>query len=137
MQTTTVSSLPQPQFSRAGIIWLKLAVVYLIVGISLGIAMGASQNFTLRPVHAHINLLGWTTMALAGLIYSVFPKAGESRLARLHFWLLNLALPVMMGALSMLLFGHVGIAPLLAVSEIIAALAIVAFAANLFLNLKQ
>ena len=137
MQTTTVSSVPQPQFSRAGIIWLKLAVVYLIVGISLGIAMGASQNFTLRPVHAHINLLGWTTMALAGLIYSVFPKAGESRLARLHFWLLNLALPVMMGALGMLLFGHVGIAPVLAVSEIIAALAIVAFAANLFLNLKQ
>lgn len=138
MQTTTVSSsLPQPAFSRAGVIWLKLAVLYLILGISLGIAMGASQNFTLRPVHAHINLLGWTTMALAGLIYSVFPQAGESRLARLHFWLLNLALPVMMGALSMLLLGHVAVAPVLAISEIIGALAIVAFAANLFLNLKQ
>jgi hypothetical protein len=137
MQTTTVSSVPQPQFSRAGIIWLKLAVLYLILGISLGIAMGASQNFTLRPVHAHINLLGWTTMALAGLIYSVFPKAGESRLARVHFWLLNLALPVMMGALSMLLLGHMAIAPVLAISEIIGALAILAFAANLFLNLKQ
>ena len=137
MQTTTVSSLPHPQFSRAGIIWLKLAVLYLIFGISLGIAMGASQNFTLRPVHAHVNLLGWTTMALAGLIYSVFPKAGESRLARLHFWMLNLALPVMMGALTMLLLGHMAIAPVLAISEIIGALAIVAFAANLFLNLKQ
>jgi len=137
MQTTTVSSIPQPQFSRAGIIWLKLAVLYLILGISLGIAMGASQNFTLRPVHAHINLLGWTTMALAGLIYSVFPKAGESRLARLHFWLLNLALPVMMGALTLLLLGHMGIAPVLAIGEIVAALAILAFAANLFLNLKQ
>ena len=137
MQTTTVSPLPQPQFSRAGVIWLKLAVVYLILGISLGIAMGASQNFTLRPVHAHVNLLGWTTMALAGLIYSVFPKAGESRLARLHFWLLNLALPVMMGALSMLLLGHVAVAPVLAIAEIIGALAIVAFAANLFLNLKE
>ena len=137
MQTTTVTPLPQPQFSRAGVIWLKLAVLYLILGISLGIAMGASQNFTLRPVHAHINLLGWTTMALAGLIYSVFPRAGASRLARLHFWLLNLALPVMMGALSMLLLGHVAVAPVLAIAEIIGALAIVAFAANLFLNLKQ
>jgi hypothetical protein len=137
MQTTTVSSIPQPQFSHAGVIWLKLAVLYLILGISLGIAMGASQNFTLRPVHAHINLLGWTTMALAGLIYSVFPKAGESRLARLHFWLLNLALPVMMGALTMLLLGHMSIAPVLAIGEIVAALAILAFAANLFLNLKQ
>jgi len=137
MQTTTVTPLPQPQFSRAGVIWLKLAVLYLILGISLGIAMGASQNFTLRPVHAHINLLGWTTMALAGLIYSVFPQAGASRLARVHFWLLNLALPVMMGALSMLLLGHVAVAPVLAIAEIIGALAIIAFAANLFLNLKQ
>jgi hypothetical protein len=137
MQTTTVTPLPQPQFSRAGVIWLKLAVLYLILGISLGIAMGASQNFTLRPVHAHINLLGWTTMALAGLIYSVFPQAGASRLARVHFWLLNLALPVMMGALSMLLLGHVAVAPVLAIAEITGALAIVAFAANLFLNLKQ
>ena len=137
MQTTTATSLTQPQFSRAGIIWLKLAVLYLILGISLGIAMGASQNFTLRPVHAHINLLGWTTMALAGLIYSVFPQAGASRLARVHFWLLNLALPVMMGALSMLLLGHVAVAPVLAIAEIIGALAIIAFAANLFLNLKQ
>jgi hypothetical protein len=137
MQTTTVTPLPQPQFSRAGIIWIKLAVLYLILGISLGIAMGASQNFTLRPVHAHVNLLGWTTMALAGLIYSVFPQAGASRLARVHFWLLNLALPVMMGALSMLLLGHVAVAPVLAIAEITGALAIVAFAANLFLNLKQ
>jgi hypothetical protein len=137
MQTTTVSSIPQPQFSRAGIIWLKLAVLYLILGISLGITMGASQNFTLRPVHAHINLLGWTTMALAGLIYSVFPQAGASRLARVHFWLLNLALPVMMGALTLLLLGHMSIAPVLAIAEIVGALAILAFAANLFLNLKQ
>lgn len=135
MQTSVTSSAPR--FSTAGIIWLKLSVVYLIIGISMGIAMGASQNFTLRPVHAHINLLGWTTMALAGLIYSVFPKAGESRLARLHFWLLNLALPVMMLALAMLLFGQMAVAPVLALAEIAAALGIVAFAVNMFINLKD
>ena len=135
MQSTVTSSAPR--FSTAGIIWLKLSVVYLIIGISMGIAMGASQNFTLRPVHAHINLLGWTTMALAGLIYSVFPRAGESRLARLHFWLLNLALPVMMSALALLLFGQVGVAPVLALAEIVAALGIVAFAVNMFINLKH
>jgi cbb3-type cytochrome oxidase subunit 1 len=137
MHTTTVTPASQPQFSRAGIIWLKLAIVYLILGVGLGIAMGASQNFTLRPVHAHINLLGWTTMALAGLIYSVFPQAGESRLARVHFWLLNLALPVMMGTLSLVLLGKTGIEPVLAVSEIAGALSIAVFAANLFLNLKR
>lgn len=130
MQTTLTSSAPQ--FSRAGIIWLKLSVVYLLIGIG----MGASQNFTLRPVHAHVNLIGWTTMALAGLIYSVFPQAGTSRLARAHFWLLNLALPVMMVALGLVLFGRMDVAPVLALAEIVGALGIAAFAANLFLNLK-
>lgn len=138
MQTATLSQTPAlPPFSRAGIVWLKLAILYLLIGIGIGIAMGASQNFTLRPVHAHINLLGWTTMALAGLIYSVFPKAGESRLAKVHFWLVNLAQPVMLVSLSALLFGKTGVEPILAVSEIVAAAGIAVFAANLFLNLKQ
>jgi hypothetical protein len=136
MQQQTIPTMPV-QFSSAGAIWLKLAVLYLIAGVTLGIVMGASQNFTLRPVHAHINLLGWTTMGLAGLIYSVFPKAGQSRLAKVHFWLLNLAMPVMMVALSLLLMGNVAMEPLLAGSEIVGAVAIVVFAVNLFVNLKD
>ena len=87
------------------------------------------------PLFQHINLIGWTTLALAGLIYSVFPEAGNSELAKAHFWLLNLALPVMMGALAMLVTGRVGAAPVLVASELVAAAAIVAFAANLFFNL--
>jgi hypothetical protein len=135
MQTATTASAPT--FSRAGVVWLKLAVLYLVIGVAMGIAMGASQNFTLRPVHAHINLLGWTTLALAGLTYSIFPKAGQSRLARLHFWLLNLALPVMMVTLGLVLLGRPGIEPVLAAAEISATLGIVAFAFNLFLNLRN
>lgn len=122
--------------SSAGIIWLKLAVVYLVIGVGIGIAMGASENFTLRPVHAHVNLLGWATLALAGLIYSIFPQAGHSRLARIHFWLLNLSLPVMMGALAMLVHGNRAVIPVLAITEIVAAVSIIAFAVNIFVNLK-
>jgi hypothetical protein len=135
MQTTLTSAAPA--FSRAGIVWLKLAIVYLIVGIGIGIGMGASQNFTLRPVHAHVNLLGWTTMALAGLIYTVFPKAGESVLARVHFWLMNLALPVMMISLGLVLFGQTAVVPALVAGEFTAAAGVAAFAANLFINLKH
>lgn len=131
------ASVRQAQFSSAGIIWLKLAVVYLICGIAMGIAMGASENFTLRPVHAHINLLGWTTMALAGLIYTVFPEAGASKLAKAHFWLMNLSVPVMMATLAMVLLGNLTVIPVLAISEIVAAIGVLAFAANIFMNLKK
>ena len=124
------------QQSQAGVIWLKFAIVYLMMGVAMGIAMGASQNFTMRPVHAHVNLLGWTTLALAGLIYSVFPKAGGSKLAKVHFWLMNLSLPAMMVSLMLVLTGHLVAVPVLVSAELVAALAIVAFAANLFVNLK-
>jgi hypothetical protein len=120
---------------RSTTVWFKLAVVYLITGIGLGIGMGASENFTLRPVHAHINLLGFTVLALAGLIYSVFPAAGASRLARIHFWLHNLALPVMMISLAMLLLGNAAFVPSLVAGEFVAAAGVIVFACNVFLNL--
>lgn len=115
---------------------LQAALLYLLVGISLGIFMGATQNFTLRPVHAHLNLLGWTTLALSGLVYGVFPVLARSRLAALQFWLHNLSLPVMMGALAALLLGHVEVAPALVASEFGMAAAIVALTLNVFLNLR-
>jgi cbb3-type cytochrome oxidase subunit 1 len=89
-----------------GIRLLKIAAVYLAIGVTMGLAMGIAQNFALHPVHAHVNLLGWATMALAGVIYVQFPQAAQTRLARIHFWIHNLALPVMMTALAFLLTGH-------------------------------
>ncbi len=137
MQYATTANPPEAlSFAPSATVWLKLAILYLIVGVGLGIAMGASENFALRPVHAHLNLLGWTTLALAGLIYSVFPQAGESRLAKIHFWLHNLALPVMMGSLTLLLLGNSKALPFLAGSEIAAAAGVLVFAFNIFLNVK-
>ena len=89
-----------------GIRFLKIAAVYLAIGVTMGLAMGITQKFALHPVHAHINLLGWATMALAGLIYVQFPAAAQTRLAKIHFWIHNLALPVMMVALAFLLSGY-------------------------------
>jgi hypothetical protein len=131
-QTALPVSLP-----LSGILWIKLSVLYMIVGITLGIVMGATENFTLRPVHAHLNLLGWATMAIAGLVYSVFPKLAENRLARIHFWLHNVSLPLMMGSLAFFLTGSAGALPVLVVAQFVMAAAVLVFAANLFLNLKK
>lgn len=123
--------------SSCGIIWIKLSVLYLLFGIAMGIGMGATEDFRLHAVHAHINLLGWATMALAGLIYTVFPAAGASKLAKVHFWLQNISLPVMMGALTMLLLGNPKVIPILATAEFVAAAGVLTFAINIFLNLKK
>ena len=119
------------------IAWFRLAVAYLLAGVVLGVGMGASEDFTLRSLHSHISLLGWTTLALAGLIYHVVPAAGSSRLARMHFWLYNLALPPMLVALAALLLGHPGAVPILVASQLVVTAGVIAFVANVFLSLKR
>ena len=65
--------------------FLLLAALCLIMGMTLGIVMGVMRDFSLRPVHAHLNLLGWVTLALFGLVYRGWPELARSPLARLHF----------------------------------------------------
>jgi cbb3-type cytochrome oxidase subunit 1 len=116
--------------------FLKIAVVYLFLGASLGLAMGISQTFTLTPVHAHLLLLGWASLALAGIIYHLYPVAATTRLARLHFWLHNLGLPSFMVGLAMVLTGREGATPLTAGSASVVLLGLGLFALNVLLNVR-
>jgi hypothetical protein len=119
-----------------GIRFLKIAAVYLAIGVSMGLAMGIMQDFALHPVHAHINLLGWATMALAGLIYVQFPQAAQTRLAKIHFWIHNLALPVMMVALAFLLKGHAEATHVLEPASTVMVVGILIFVVNICLNVR-
>jgi len=116
--------------------FLKIAVVYLVLGAILGLAMGIKQNFALVPVHAHLLLLGWASLALAGVVYHLYPAASETRLARLHFWLHNVGLPVFMAGLGFVLTGTEAIVPVAVVAAITVLLGLVLFAVNVLLNIK-
>jgi hypothetical protein len=65
--------------------FLLLAAIMLTAGVGLGIRMGIVHDFSLAPVHAHINLVGWASLALFGIVYRLYPQMAESRLAGLHF----------------------------------------------------
>lgn len=119
-----------------GLRFLKIAVVYLILGALLGLFMGLTQQFALAPVHAHLLLLGWASMALAGLIYHLYPDAAQTLLARIHFWVHNLALPVFMFGLACLLTGREWAGPVVGVSAIVMLTGLVLFAANVLMNVK-
>jgi hypothetical protein len=73
--------------NRFDLQFLVLAALSLIVGVSLGIFMAASHDHQLMPVHAHINLVGWASLALFGLVYRAYPELGQRRLAKLHILL--------------------------------------------------
>lgn len=70
---------------RIDIYFLLLATLLLLGGAGLGIEMGMSEDFRLTPVHAHLNLAGWASLALFGLVYRVYPKLAQTRLAPFHF----------------------------------------------------
>ena len=120
-----------------GVRFLRIAVVYLVIGACLGLAMGIKENFVLAPVHAHLLLLGWASLALAGIIYHLYPGAADTRLARVHFWLHNVGLPVFMAGLGMLLTGTAGAGPVVGISATVVLVGLVVFATNILLNVKS
>ena len=112
--------------------FLRIAAVYFVVAVALGLYMGMTEKFTQVPVHAHLNLLGWVSMALFGLIYQAWPAAGETRLAHWHFWIHNLSLPVFMVVLFMMLAGNAGLGPVVGMVATVTLIGIVLFAVNLW-----
>jgi hypothetical protein len=72
-------------------------------GMIWGTMMGASENFTLAPAHAHLNLVGWTTLALMGTFYALSKKGGW--LGWLNFALSAAAVVVMIPSLAIYLGG--------------------------------
>jgi len=114
---------------------LQIAVVYWVLGVSWGIYMGATENFTDVPVHAHLNLLGWVSLGLCGLIYAKAPHLEKSLLAKAHFWLHNLGLPPLMAAVWFIVNGKPEIGgPLAGIFSVVMGLGVLSFAVNLWLK---
>jgi hypothetical protein len=65
-------------------VFFLTAVLCVLVGMAWGIQMAISQDHLLAGAHAHLNLVGWTTLALFGLYYHLTPQAAVTRLAKVH-----------------------------------------------------
>ncbi len=113
--------------------FLVMGAIYLLVGICFGMYMGASEDHTLAPVHAHINLLGFTLMTVFGLAYRVMPQMAEGPLAKAHFWLHQVGAFILLVGLFLLMSGKAvpGIpAPILPLAEGLVLLSVVIWLVN-------
>lgn len=89
------------------------AALAALTGMTMGIVMGMSDNFTLAPAHAHLNLLGWVTMALYGLYHRGIVR-NQTGLAWTQVSLGALGFPVMAGGLGVYLgTGNGAVIPLI------------------------
>jgi hypothetical protein len=69
--------------------FILIGLLYGILGFAFGIWVGINEQFDQAHLHAHINLIGFASMALFGLVYRAFPALAEHKLAALHFFLYN------------------------------------------------
>ena len=107
--------------------WYLCAITYFVIGIGLGVFMGASGDHSQFRAHAHINLVGWVSMGLTGLIYQSFPAAAQSVLAKWHFWLYQLGAPVMLLAVVAIYAGVEKADPAAGVGSVVILVSILLF----------
>jgi len=105
--------------SKISIAFFGSAVVYALTGMVLGMVMGASGDHSLAPVHAHINLLGWATLALMGAFYGLAGAQAPARLAWINFAVSNLANLITLPLLAMLLKGNEAVIPVMSMGEVL------------------
>jgi len=61
--------------------FILIGLLYGIFGFGFGIWVGINERFEQAHLHAHINLIGFASMTLFGLLYRAFPA-----LARVAWW---------------------------------------------------
>jgi hypothetical protein len=59
--------------------YVAIGASWLVLGMMLGIVMGATNNFQFMPLHAHINLIGFACHAIFGMAYRHWPMTARSR----------------------------------------------------------
>ncbi|RUL55546.1 cytochrome-c oxidase [Lysinibacillus antri] len=119
-----------------GVRFIKIAGVYFFLAVMLGLVMGIIHDFAFTSVHAHLNLLGWVSMAIFGLIYSVYPNVGKTKLAVSHFWLHNIGLPIMQGSLFIQILTGAELTIGIIIGSLIVVLGILLFVINLLTKLR-
>ena len=85
--------------------YVAIGASWLVLGMLLGIGMGAANDFKFMPVHAHINLIGFACHAIFGMAYRHWPTMKVSRLAPYQFWIFVIATPVTLIGLVFTLTG--------------------------------
>ncbi|WP_027165803.1 hypothetical protein [Mesorhizobium sp. WSM3224] len=118
---------------RVSELFFKTAIIFFLLGITIGIKMGISGDHGAFPAHAHFNLLGWVTSAIFGGYYALNPAKAERRLAMIHYGLYTLGLVVMLPPLYLkYAYGMDAVEPILGIGSLIVAAGVLIFAYMVF-----
>jgi hypothetical protein len=89
--------------SKLSLSFFTVATLCGLAGMVFGAVMGATEDFTLSPAHAHLNLVGWASLAIMGAFYQLSGKGG--RIGWANFILSSLGAVTMAASLGFYLAG--------------------------------
>ncbi len=89
--------------SRWPYAFFGMAALYGMIGVSWGLAMSITQNHATYSAHAHLNLLGWISMALMGTFYALLGQHAPNWVKLTNFILSNVGVVCMSIGLFMYL----------------------------------
>ena len=104
--------------SRISTAFFGAAVLYALAGMLMGMHMGMANDHTMAPVHAHINLLGWASLAIMGAFYGLAGAQAPMKLGWANFTLSNLGNLMALPMVALIQQGKPPILPLLVGGEL-------------------
>jgi hypothetical protein len=108
------------------------ALIYFVVGVSLGMYMGITHDFSLRHVHVHINLLGWVALGIVGAFYAAYPALQRGWMAHAHYWLHTAGVAIFMGGFAWGVIGGEFVFAPVAIGSTMTALAVLLLSVHVF-----
>ncbi|MCV9997887.1 cbb3-type cytochrome c oxidase subunit I [Pararhizobium sp. YC-54] len=117
---------------RIAKLYFRTAIIFLIIGISMGLNMAISQDHSAIGAHAHANLLGWVTMAIFGGYHALNPAKAERRIAMIQYCVYTAGVALMVPALYLMLTGNPAMEPVVAIASLITFAGVLLFAVIIF-----
>jgi hypothetical protein len=111
--------------------FILIGLLYGIFGFAFGIWVGITQTFSQAHLHAHINLIGFASMVLFGLIYRAFPAMAQSKLAAAHFLLFAPGSVIFLAGIPL---ANSGIIVLAVIGSLMVLSGLIVFLANFLMN---
>jgi hypothetical protein len=112
---------------KASVLSFRLAVLFVIVGMAMGIGMAAAQDHSIMPAHAHLNLLGWVSLFLFGIYYERRPSLDASRLALLQVGLWSVGTVILTIAIAAIHLGFTAADPVAGLASLLVLAAMLLF----------
>ena len=121
--------------NRLPLAFFSAAALCALSGMIWGAVMGATQDFTTMPAHAHLNLVGWASLALMGGFYQLTGRS--DRLGWINFGLSTGGVVLMTPTLALLLLGDSSLEPVVIAASVIALLGMATFVLSVLGTWRQ